>query len=132
MAYPPPPQLSTWFMNDPYSFHLYRPEALSFLILYAIYCIAMAYNSHFEAWAKDKLPVPDSWRQAQDQQAQLREEGTNYKTIHKVCTIDRISSCRTIWLRFKKYSRSFQVTYSSPFSCSIFSSILNIRNSYIL
>ena len=44
----------------------------------------MAYNSHFEAWAKDKLPVPDSWRQAQAQQAQLREEGSNYKTIHKV------------------------------------------------
>jgi len=60
------------------------PEALTFLILYTIYCIAMAYNSHFEAWAKDKLPVPDSWRQAQAQQAQLREEGSNYKTIHKV------------------------------------------------
>ena len=67
-----------------YHFYFFRPEALTFLILYTIYCIAMAYNSHFEAWAKDKLPVPDSWRQAQAQQAQLREEGSNYKTIHKV------------------------------------------------
>ena len=44
----------------------------------------MAFNSVFESWAVDKLPVPESWRQAQAQQQQLRDEGANYKTINKV------------------------------------------------
>ena len=34
----------------------------------------------------DKMPVPQSWRDAVTQQQQLREEGTNYKTINKVNT----------------------------------------------
>lgn len=38
------------------------PEATLFLVMYVIYCVAMAFNSTFEAWATKSLPVPDSWR----------------------------------------------------------------------
>ena len=62
-----------------------RPEALFFLILYVVYCVAMAFNPIFEAWAMEKMPVPESWRNAVQAQAELRsQEGTTYKTIHKV------------------------------------------------
>ena len=39
-----------------------RPEATLFLVSYVIYCICMAFNAQFEAWATRCLPVPDSWR----------------------------------------------------------------------
>jgi hypothetical protein len=41
-----------------------RPEATFFLVLYVLYCVAMGFNSQFEAWAVKSLPVPDSWRSA--------------------------------------------------------------------
>ena len=41
-----------------------RPEATFFLVMYVLYCVAMAFNSQFEAWAVKNLPVPDSWRSA--------------------------------------------------------------------
>ncbi len=63
---------------------IFRPEALLFLILYILYCVAMAFNSNFERWAKAKLPVPQSWKDAVEQQEQMRKDGTNYKSIHKV------------------------------------------------
>ena len=40
----------------------------------------MAFNSKFEAWAIDKMPVPQSWRDAVVQQQQEKP----YKTINKV------------------------------------------------
>ena len=33
-------------------------------MLYVLYCVAMGFNSQFEAWAVKTLPVPDSWRSA--------------------------------------------------------------------
>ena len=53
----------------------------------------MAFNSKIEAWAVDKMPVPQSWRDAVVQQQQLREEGTNYKTINKVILSQLSGSC---------------------------------------
>jgi len=38
-------------------------EATAFLVMYVLYCIAMGFNSTFEAWAMN-LPVPDSWKAA--------------------------------------------------------------------
>jgi hypothetical protein len=61
--------------------------------LYVLYCIGMAFNSKIEAWAVDKMPVPQSWRDAVVQQQQLREEGTNYKTINKVILSQLSGSC---------------------------------------
>jgi len=55
-------------------------ESLLFLILYVFYCIGMAFNSKFESWAIDKMPVPQSWRDAVVQQQQEKP----YKTINKV------------------------------------------------
>jgi sodium/potassium/calcium exchanger 4 len=52
-----------------------------FLVLYVFYCVGMAFNSHIEKWANEKLPVPQSWRDAQ--QAGIQGQDTNYKTIHK-------------------------------------------------
>jgi len=61
------------------------PEALFFLILYVIYCVAMAFNPIIEAWAMEKMPVPESWKNAVQAQAELRnQESTAYKTINKV------------------------------------------------
>lgn len=60
------------------------PEALSFLILYVLYCIGMAFNSNIEAWAQSKMNVPQSWRDAHASQGQAREEGAAYKNINKV------------------------------------------------
>lgn len=37
------------------------PEALLFLIFYVLYCVGMAFNSHFEVLVRSKLRVPDSW-----------------------------------------------------------------------
>jgi len=39
-------------------------ESLFFLVLYVLYCVAMAFNSRFEAWATRTLPIPESWRNA--------------------------------------------------------------------
>ena len=33
-------------------------------MLYLVYCVAMGFNSKFEAWAHKSLPVPESWRNA--------------------------------------------------------------------
>ena len=45
----------------------------------------MAFNPIIEAWAMDKMPVPESWKNAVQAQAELRsQEGTTYKTINKV------------------------------------------------
>ena len=63
-----------------YFFVYYRQESLLFLILYVFYCIGMAFNSKFESWAIDKMPVPQSWRDAVVQQQQEKP----YKTINKV------------------------------------------------
>lgn len=43
----------------------------------------MAFNPIFENWAKEKLPVPQSWKDAVQNQEQMRAEGANYKTINK-------------------------------------------------
>lgn len=40
----------------------------------------MAFNSNFEAWATEKLPVPQSWRDAVENQSKARSD---YKSIHK-------------------------------------------------
>ena len=39
------------------------PEALFFLLTYALYIVAMAFNANIEEVAKAKLPVPASWDQ---------------------------------------------------------------------
>ncbi|XP_023330906.1 probable sodium/potassium/calcium exchanger CG1090 [Eurytemora carolleeae] len=39
-------------------------ESTFFLVLYVVYCIAMAFNSRFESWATRSLPIPESWRTA--------------------------------------------------------------------
>jgi len=59
------------------------PEATCFLVMYVVYCVAMAFNSTFERWAM-KLPVPDSWRIAGgDKDLGLDEEGnTKEKETH--------------------------------------------------
>lgn len=38
-------------------------ESSTFLAMYVLYCVAMCFNSKFEAWAIH-LPVPDSWKAA--------------------------------------------------------------------
>ena len=62
-----------------------RPEALLFIVLYILYCIGMGFNSHFEKWANERLPVPSSWKAAVQQQqggVGLDAEGnTNYTTM---------------------------------------------------
>ena len=37
-------------------------EAVTFLCLYVLYCVFMAFNPAVEAWASKTLPVPASWR----------------------------------------------------------------------
>ena len=37
-------------------------EALSFLLAYLVYCIAMSFNTRIETWAQSSLPVPASWK----------------------------------------------------------------------
>ena len=45
----------------------------------------MAFNPIIEAWAMEKMPVPESWKNAVQAQAELRnQESTAYKTINKV------------------------------------------------
>ena len=41
------------------------PEALFFLLLYVVYCVAMAFNSKIEAVVKARVRVPESWNVTQ-------------------------------------------------------------------
>ena len=53
-------------INNCYNFLCYfRPEALFFLVLYALYCVFMAFSSKIENAIGDKIPVPQSWREVQ-------------------------------------------------------------------
>ena len=49
-----------------YAIHWYlRPEATLFLVLYVVYCVAMAFSSKVESAIAHKIPVPQSWREVQ-------------------------------------------------------------------
>jgi len=56
------------------------PEATFFLVMYVLYCVAMAFNSQFEAWAVKNLPVPDSWRSAGGHQGENINEVKEMET----------------------------------------------------
>ena len=43
----------------------FRPEATLFLVLYVVYCVAMAFSSKVENAIAHKIPVPQSWREVQ-------------------------------------------------------------------
>ena len=43
----------------------FRPESLFFLVLYVVYCVAMAFNSNIEMEVKRRVKVPESWNVSQ-------------------------------------------------------------------
>ena len=49
----------------------FRPEATLFLVMYVVYCVAMAFSSKVESAIAHKIPVPQSWREVQQVNIQL-------------------------------------------------------------
>ena len=79
------------------------PEALFFLLTYALYIVAMAFNANIEEVAKAKLPVPASWDQ-------VRLAGTlrKFKLYLRVFKTEQISprhwNCTPPSMRYKYYT----------------------------
>ena len=54
-----------------------------FLVLYVVYCIGMAFNSHVEKWAQAFVPVPAMWKTTGQHGGVVldAEANPNYKTM---------------------------------------------------
>ena len=75
---------------------LFRGEALLFVLLYAVYCLAMKYNEGLERWITARLPVPAAWTSDRETQAEVEDGKKKVKETNGQCEAGEVEGATKV------------------------------------